>query len=72
MVYVHLAQRGRDWIVIDPPPDRLTGRSLRCRLKLMWHGLRLYRIFRQKTGFQVRLYPTQEGIARASTEGKGS
>jgi hypothetical protein len=28
--------------------------------------------FGQKTGFQVRLYPTQEGIARASTEGKGS
>jgi hypothetical protein len=38
----------------------------------MWHGLHLYRIFRQKTGFQVRLYPTQEGIARASTEGNGS
>lgn len=28
--------------------------------------------FGQKTGFQVRLYPTQEGIARASTEGNGS
>lgn len=38
----------------------------------MWHGLHLYRIFGQKTGLQARLYPTQEGIARARTEGNGS
>src|ERR1700730_100819 len=71
MLYVHLAQRGRYWIVIDPPGSINRTQSPVptqidvARITSLPH-------FGQKTGFQVRLYPTQEGIARASTEGKGS
>ena len=71
MVYVHLAQRGRYWIVIDPPGSiNRTQSPVPTQIDVA--RITPLPIFGQKTGFQARLYPTQEGIARASTEGNGS
>jgi hypothetical protein len=71
MVYVHLAQRGRYWIVIDPPgsinrtQSPVPTQTDVARITPLPH-------FQAKNGLPGRLYPTQEGIARASTEGNGS